>query len=346
MAVTLQEIAERAGVSRGTVDRALNNRGRIRSELAVEIKKIAEDMGYRPNRAGRALAMAKRSIRIGAIVQEAETPFIQEMIKGIERAKEEVEHMGGTVLIKAIQGSDPALTIQAMEELRLEDVYAIAINPSKDEALSKAINHFVEEHNIPIVTMNSDLADNKRLCYVGQNSAECGRTAAGLMREIVRENGAIGVVAGYPANPSIKGRVEGFIDEMGKICPQMSVLEPRYTFNNHKMAEMIAKQFMEEHLDLRGIFIASHAEIGVCQALREHFPDREVKIIANDILGEARTELMQNQVSFLLEQDPYIQGSEPIMILFRLLFDGETPKEEHQYTDIIIRTKYNIVRHL
>ena len=37
MAVTLQQIAEAAGVSRGTVDRALNNRGRIRPEVEERI---------------------------------------------------------------------------------------------------------------------------------------------------------------------------------------------------------------------------------------------------------------------------------------------------------------------
>ena len=34
MAVTIQQIAEQAGVSRGTVDRALNHRGRINPEVA------------------------------------------------------------------------------------------------------------------------------------------------------------------------------------------------------------------------------------------------------------------------------------------------------------------------
>ena len=42
MAGTIKEIAEKAGVSRGTVDRALNNRGRINPEVAEKIKTIAK----------------------------------------------------------------------------------------------------------------------------------------------------------------------------------------------------------------------------------------------------------------------------------------------------------------
>ena len=90
MGVTLQQIAEAAGVSRGTVDRALNDRGRIKPEVAEKIKKIAEEMGYQPNRAGRALAMAKQSVRIGVILQSADTPFMKKVLNGIEDAKAEV----------------------------------------------------------------------------------------------------------------------------------------------------------------------------------------------------------------------------------------------------------------
>ena len=44
MSVTIQQIAEKAGVSRGTVDRALNNRGRINPEVAEMVKRTAEEM--------------------------------------------------------------------------------------------------------------------------------------------------------------------------------------------------------------------------------------------------------------------------------------------------------------
>lgn len=42
MAGTIKEIAEKAGVSRGTVDRALNNRGRVNPEVAERILRLQE----------------------------------------------------------------------------------------------------------------------------------------------------------------------------------------------------------------------------------------------------------------------------------------------------------------
>ncbi len=45
MAVTIQQIAEAAGVSRGTVDRVLHNRGRVRPDIAAQVRKIAVAMG-------------------------------------------------------------------------------------------------------------------------------------------------------------------------------------------------------------------------------------------------------------------------------------------------------------
>ena len=87
MGVTIRQIAEAAGVSRGTVDRALNNRGRIRPEVAERIQKIAAEMGYRPNQLGRALSMSKNNIKIGVIVQACETPFMNDVLEGVKKSE-------------------------------------------------------------------------------------------------------------------------------------------------------------------------------------------------------------------------------------------------------------------
>ena len=68
MAGTIKEIAERAGVSRGTVDRALNNRGRIKPEVAERILAIAKELDYHSNRKSRKNTQnPDKHIKIGVI---------------------------------------------------------------------------------------------------------------------------------------------------------------------------------------------------------------------------------------------------------------------------------------
>ena len=74
MAITLNQIAEICGVSRGTVDRALHNKGNVRPAVAERIKAVANEYGYTPNRAGLALSRASHPIRIGVIIHFGADP--------------------------------------------------------------------------------------------------------------------------------------------------------------------------------------------------------------------------------------------------------------------------------
>ena len=144
MGVTIRQIAEAAGVSRGTVDRALNNRGRIRPEVAERIRKIAAEMGYKPNQLGRALSMSRNNIKVGVILQGAETPFMQEVLKGIEAARMEAENLGGTVIVHTIEHQSAKDVLLAMEKMREEEVNGIAMVPLDEERVKKEIDRFVD----------------------------------------------------------------------------------------------------------------------------------------------------------------------------------------------------------
>ena len=313
MAVTLQQIAEAAGVSRGTVDRALNNRGRIRPEVEERIKRIAREMGYQPSRAGRALAMAKRKIRIGVILQYMETPFMQQVLNGVLEAKEEVESFGGTVKIYEIEGVEPEKVMAAMEELREEGFNGIALTPSEDQLLRARINQYQEEYGIPVVTFNADLEDTKRLCFVGQ-----------------------------VANPGLISRQKGFTTEIKESFPGIEIVDIRYSYDDEWVASKIVEEFLELYPELTGIYITGHGVKGVCQTLQKLGKDKTMHVIANDFLEENLKWLKEGTINFLIGQDAAVQGHSPVIILFQLLFDSKAPEKEYQYTDIVIRTKYNM----
>lgn len=75
MSVTIQQIAEKAGVSRGTVDRALNNRGRINPEVAEMVKRTAEEMGY-VHKARKRQKSAGGKKKIGIVTQLSGSSFM------------------------------------------------------------------------------------------------------------------------------------------------------------------------------------------------------------------------------------------------------------------------------
>lgn len=341
MAVTLQQIAEKAGVSRGTVDRALNNRGRIRPEVAENVRKIAKEMGYHANIAGRAMSI-KKNLNIGVIVQSAETPFIQEVVLGIKQAKKEVENLGGTLTIYQVEGMDAAQVIGIMEEMHEKGYNAIALMPSEDQLLRRTIDLFVDEYNIPVVTFNADLEGTKRMCFVGQDGVKGGQAAAGLMGEIVNESGKVCVISGNEHNQVLLGRVKGFMDEMQSRFPKIEVIGPRYTYDDNWVAERIMEEILTEQPDIKGVYLAGHGVQGVCQCLDKKNAEYRVKVVANDILKENISYLKKGDINFLIGQNPQAQGLEPTMILYRLLLEGKTPEKELLYTDIEIKTRYNV----
>ena len=112
MAVTAQQIAELAGVSRGTVDRALHNRGRVNPEVAAKIHKIAAELGYKPNLIGQALVKSRREFKLGAILQSTETPTMQIVRAGVQRAAEELAASGVELIMRENRGLDTEMVLR------------------------------------------------------------------------------------------------------------------------------------------------------------------------------------------------------------------------------------------
>ena len=342
MGVTIRQIAEEAGVSRGTVDRVLNQRGRVRPEVEKRVKAIADELGYRPNLIGRALGMNKNRLKIGVIMQAAETAFMKEVAKGVSAAADEVSGLGGTVIKKKINGINVPKVLQTMEAMRAEGVHAIALMPVEDPRIKEAINRFVEEYNIPIVTFNSDIEGTKRLCFVGQNAVNCGRTSALLMGQYLKgREGTVAVISGFETNTSLSNRVKGFKEIMSQQFPEIEILDTEYCKEDEGKAEQITRMILKNHPNLKGIYVTCFGEAGICKVIQEYHKE-EIIMISNDLMGKNYNFLEQGIIDLLVGQEGKVQGAEPILILHRLLFNNESPAKEYNFTDIVIKTRHNM----
>ena len=230
-----------------------------------------------------------------------------------------------------------------MNKLKEVGIKGLVLMPINDKRVLQKIDQFTEEYGISVVTVNADVEDTKRICFVGQNSVQSGRAAAGLMHDILREEeGTIAVISGIETNTSLSDRIYGFCDEMKKISPKTEILDTKYCFEDDLIAAHLTESILNRYEDLSAIYITCHGEKGVCDTLRKHKKMKKVTIIACDLSRQNYRYLKNGDIKYLIGQDGRYQGYEAVMTLYRLLFNDEPPKKEHKYTDIIVKTKYNI----
>jgi LacI family transcriptional regulator len=85
---TIKDIAREAGVSTQTVSRALNNKDEISADTRARVLRIANQLGYRPNRIARSLA-TQRTQNLGLVVPDVANPFFASIARGIQDAAHE-----------------------------------------------------------------------------------------------------------------------------------------------------------------------------------------------------------------------------------------------------------------
>ncbi len=340
MAVTLAEIAALAGVSRGTVDRALNDRGRVDPKVAARVRRIAAERGYRPNRAGRMLARAKNPIRIGVIVQSVETMFMHTVFEEIERASAHFTTTGAEVLVRPLEGVDAQQQLDVIDELLEAGVQGIALSPAEDERVRARIQELSER--MPVVTFNSDLPDSGRLCYVGVDNFACGRMSAGLMDLLLAGQGEVLLVAGQENNWSHQQRVDGFQAEAAANFPGLSLLSPQTCGDDQQLAHDIVCRAVQEHPSLRGVYVSVNGQLGACDALRELGLQGKVHLICHDLIPANTENVRRGLIDFLIDQDAALQGARPIELLMDYLLAGEKPETDRILACIDIRNRYNV----
>ena len=181
--MTIKEIAAMCGVSRGTVDRVLNHRGRVKPETEQAVRAALEQAGYTKNIAGRALTVRRLAPRIGVVLCCLGNPFFDEVLKGISQAEEELQDWGVRVELRLLRGYDAAAQLQAMEELK--DCAALILQPINAEAVRAKIAALADA-GVPVITINADLAGSRRAVYVGADYYRGGLTAGGMVNLCLR----------------------------------------------------------------------------------------------------------------------------------------------------------------
>ena len=337
---TIKEIAELAGVSRGTVDRVLNNRGVVNPNTAQKVKEIADALGYKPNRAALILAAQKKNIKIGVILFGTTNPFFDDVSEAIINKKEELEGYNCTVEVKRIpMGVQEQL--DAIDSFVKDGFNGIALAPCNDDRIANKINE-LSDLGIPVVTLNTDIENSKRLAYVGSNYYLSGKTAAGLMNLMTHGNVNLGIISGYDNVMCHTERILGFEDCISENYPHIKVVNKIYNNDDDILSYELTSKLISDNPHLNAIFFVAGGVYGGCRAIISSNKQNDITVIAFDNVPTTKEMIENGIIKATICQQPNIQGSKSIDILFTYLTTGELPSEEYNYVSIDIRIKENI----
>jgi Transcriptional regulators len=337
---TIKEIAALAGVSRGTVDRVLNNRGSVNPVTAEKIKDIAKALDYKPNKAGLALAAQKKKIKLGVILFLADNPFFADVLKGVNEKAQDLAGYNCTVLVKQIPINVDA-QLCAIDELVHEEVNGIALAPQNDDRIRLRINTLYEQ-GIPVITLNTDIEKSKRIAYVGSNYSKSGKTAAGLLRLMTHDIVQIGIITGSSDILCHTERIAGFTEALIPYQKRMHIVSIVETHDDEIESYEQTSKLLREHPEINALFFAAGGVYGGCRAIDSLGLAGQLCAIAYDKADTTEHFLQKGILSAIICQQPRIQGQKPLDLLFNYLTSGELPDREYYYTAVDIRIFENI----
>lgn len=334
---TIKDIAELANVSRGTVDRVLNKRGRVSEKASKKVEDILEQIDYKPNLIARSLKN-HRTYRIALLIPDYENDlYWKQMNHGIEEASKEMGQFG--MSIEYFDGGDSEEEYYSSFKSVLEsEPDALILVPFYTD---KCLGFYkeLEERKIPFVLLNSPIDKVGYSSFIGQNYWHSGRTAAYLMHLLTStledDKKLLILHFGVQTENSshVKEKEKGFLDYLKEVRPHAEIeiinFEKKINFN-----------LLSDKLNAtKGIYITNSKTHLISGVLMNH---PMVKVIGYDLIPENIELLSKGTVDILLNQNPKLQGYHGVTLLSEyLLYKREIPKNKLLPIDII--TKENIL---
>ncbi|MFQ5447145.1 MAG: substrate-binding domain-containing protein [Saprospiraceae bacterium] len=338
--IRIKDIAEKAGVSTGTVDRVLHERGNVSPEAKGKVLKVMEELGYERNIIASTLAY-NRVFRIAALLPDIQSdPYWEQPYAGIERALKTVHHYGVSLEPHFFGLFDPQSFLQTAAEVLENPPDAILFAPvflKEGHSLLKACR----EKDIHNVMINTYVDNSDSLCYIGQDSYQSGFLAARLLHFGLNEGETailLNLEIGSHNAQHLIDKEQGFRDYFAQF-PEQHINIVKQDFEDFddkiKLTNLLAGM-LKQHPKLNGIFVTNSRAYKAVECLPSGLVQR-IKIVGFDLLEQNIHHLHRNNIDFLINQNPVHQGYMGIINLVNhLVFKKSVEKLQYLPLDIVV----------
>lgn len=290
-AASLEDIARKAGVSRSTVSRVINNEPYVSESTRLRVQAVIEQENFVPNPAARMLATQRTRV-IGVVVPHSVQVMFQDsyyfpaLLQGVSETTYARDY--ATLLWWGQSRHDEERFHQRiLQQNRLMDGLIIASASSDDPLIPKLV-----EMGTPFITVERPNRSHGEISYVSIDNVQAAQNAVQHLAQLGRKR--IGIITGDLSNSDAQDRLDGYrkaIEAIGLQFDPALVAEGHF---NQQSGYLGAKRLIKQKID--AIFAANDiTAVGALQALHEaglRVPD-DVSVVGFDDLPIAVQTLPQ-----------------------------------------------------
>ena len=340
----IKDIALRAGVSVGTVDRVLHKRPNVSASARAKVEKALEEMDYQPNVYAAALAY-NRSYTFYCIIPKHESEaYWDEIEEGTTACAKRRRDFHINLKMLYYERFNGESFQEAAKECLNDKPDGVIVVPAKLE-LTRQFTETLTQKNVPFILLDSYLPDLKPLAFFGQDSFQSGYFAARMLMLIASKEEEIMLMKqlnnGHIGSKQQNNRETGFRLYMHDHFPDIEIIEL-----NLPMGET------REQLDARlEEFFTTHSKVHHCITFnsKAHLVGdfllrtnrRQVQIMGYDMVPKNAECVRQGSISFLIAQHAYMQGYGCVETLFEAIVLRKKVMPVN-YMPIELLTKENI----
>ncbi len=345
--VKISDIAKQAGVSSGTVDRVIHNRGEVAAKTREKILAIIREMNYEPDILASTLA-SKKSMRIATLLPESEVnPFWEKPNLGLQAAWDEIKHFGVMLEKYFFDYHNQNSFSGKLDEIITSKPDGLIMSP----IFTGQTRLYMEEFNrlkIPVIFLNTLMENQSNIAFVGQDPEHSGRVAAHLLDYCMHEDNKIfiiNIINHKGGNSHILKRENGFRNyfKMHSAAYLRNLTTININAQNQSEIDILLHQNIGKLNSIpgtKGIFVTNSRVFYVADYLLKSNIDN-VKLIGYDLLEQNINHLHNKTIDFLIGQKPWEQGHKSLMALFNALIMKKQILK-NQFLPIDIITKENI----
>lgn len=340
--MTQHIIAEKLGVSIGTVDRALHDRPGINAQTKQKILDFVRQSAYKPDRIASSLARKAKPTRIGVILQSEPEFFWSRVRQGVQAAASELADYGVDLTIRTTASiRKPAEIAALLRKYINESADAVVLVPANDAGLRVLIDEATEK-GIRIITLNDDIEQSKRLFYVGPQMRQGGRIAGELMGRYLGETGHVAIVNGSIDSVDYSERIAGFKAVLDEQFPEIRVASV-YRYDSDHLKEnldRVIQSFVDSADNIAGIYDVDGATLyQIGDYVRKNGLFGRFVIVGHELWDRVEKLIEEDIIQVCINQDPFAQGYYAVKLLVNTIHNGYKPDQDRLYTraDIVIK---------